>query len=135
MENTEYMSDEFRFIKMTSEGISVADDNKPQDFTTAIKLTRTKIIFNKLFRIFFGDQSIEDFINKAVMDFLSAWFDFDTTTGTLKVKGHVIVQQDLTVEGKLNAVSETYFGNNITVSGEANFQGDIKSKGSLVGTE
>lgn len=135
MENTEYMSDEFRFIKMTSEGISVADDNKPQDFTTAIKLTRTKIIFNKLFRIFFGDQSIEDFINKAVMDFLSAWFDFDTTTGTLKIKGQVIVEQDLTVEGKLNAVSETYFGNNITVSGEADFQGDIKSKGSLVGTE
>ena len=90
MENIKYMSDEFRFIKMTSEGISVADDNKPQDFTTAIKLTRTKIIFNKLFRIFFGDQSIEDFINKAVMDFLSAWFDFDTTTGTLKVKGHVL---------------------------------------------
>ena len=135
MENTEYMSDEFRFIKMTSEGISVADDNKPQDFTTAIKLTRTKIIFNKLFRIFFGDQSIEDFINKAVIDFLSAWFDFDTTTGTLKIKGQVIVEQDLTVEGKLNAVSETYFGNNITVSGEADFQGDIKSKGSLVGTE
>jgi len=137
MDNTDIslLSDEFKYIKMNSEGISVADDNKPQDFTTAIKLTRTKIIFNKLFRIFFGYQSIEDFINKAVMDFLSAWFDFDTTTGTLKVKGHVIVQQDLTVEGKLNAVSETYFGNNITVSGEADFQGDIKSKGSLVGTE
>ena len=133
MENTEYMSDEFRFIKMTSEGISVADDNKPQDFTTAIKLTRTKIIFNKLFRIFFGDQSIEDFINKAVMDFLSAWFDFDTTTGTLKIKGPVMVEQDLNVEGNLSAVAETYFGNNITVSGEANFEGDIRSKGSLVG--
>jgi hypothetical protein len=129
------LSNEFKYIKVTSDGISVADDNKPQDFTTAIKLTRTKIIFNKLFRIFFCDQSIEDFINKAVIDFLSAWFDFDTTTGTLKIKGHVIVEQDLTVEGKLNAVSETYFGNNITVSGEANFQGDSRSKGSLVGTE
>ena len=61
--------------------------------------------------------------------------DAFTTTGTLKIKGHVIVEQDLTVEGKMNAVSETYFGNNITVSGEADFQGDIKSKGSLVGTE
>ena len=135
MSNIEYPSDEFKFIKMTSEGISVADDNKPQDFTTAIKLTRTKIIFNKLFRIFFGDQSIEDFINKAVIDFLSAWFDFDTTTGTLKIKGHVTVEQDLNVEEKLSVVSEAFFGNNITVSGEADFQGDIKSKGSLVGTE
>jgi len=137
MDNTDIslLSDEFKYIKMTSEGISVADDNKPQDFTTAIKLTRTKIIFNKLFRIFFGDQSIEDFINKAVMDFLNTWFDFDTTTGTLKIKGNVNVEQDLTVEGKMNAVSETYFGNNITVSGEASFQGDIRSKGSLVGTE
>jgi len=133
MENTEYPSDDFKYMRMTSEGLGVADDNKQQEFTTAIKLTRTKIIFNKIFRIFFGDQSIEDFINKAVYDFLNDWFEFDTTTGTLKIKGHVMVEQDLNVEGTLSAVSETYFGNNITVSGEADFQGDIKSKGSLVG--
>ena len=134
MESTEYPSDDFKYMRMTSEGLGVADDNKPQEFTTAIKLTRTKIIFNKIFRIFCGDQSIEDFINKGVSDFLSALFEFDTTTGTLKIKGHVMVEQDFTVDGKLSAVSETYFGSNITVSGEADFQGDIKSKGSQVGT-
>ena len=133
MENTEYPSDDFKYMRMTSEGIAVADDNKPPEITTAIKLTRTTIIFNKIFRIFFGDQSIEDFINKPVSDFLNDWFEFDTTTGTLKIKGHVMVEQDLNVDGKLSVVSEAFFGNNITVSGEANLQGDIKSKGSLVG--
>ena len=62
MANTEYLNDEFRFMKMTSDGIAVSDNNLRQDSTTAIKLTRTKIIFNLVFTIFLGDHPIEDFI-------------------------------------------------------------------------
>ena len=48
MENTDIslLSDEFKYIKMTSEGISVADDNKPQDFTTAIKLKQEPKLYS-----------------------------------------------------------------------------------------
>jgi cytoskeletal protein CcmA (bactofilin family) len=69
------------------------------------------------------------------MEILAEFLDFDRTTGTVKLKGHVKVKQDFTVDGTSNFVSEVYCGNNLTVSGDADFKGNVKSKGTMVGSE
>jgi hypothetical protein len=127
--------EEYKYMKLTSSGLSISNDSKAESFTTAIKVSRTAIVFNRLFRIIFGDESIEDFIRRVIMEILAEFLDFDRTTGTVKIKGHVMIEQDLTVDGTSNFVSEVYCGNNLTVSGDADFKGNVKSKGTMVGSE
>lgn len=125
--------DDFKFLKLNNGGLLVGDDTKNESFTTAIKVSRTKIVIDKIFKLFLGDQSIEDFIGKVVTDSLSNWFEFDKDSGTIKIKGHVKIENDLEVDGKTSVVSEVYLGSTLTVSGEAEFQSDVKSNGNVVG--
>ena len=130
----EQSEEEYKYMKLTSTGLSISNDSKPETFTTAIKVSRTAIVFNRLFRIVFGDITIEELIRRIIMEVLKDFLEFDTATGTVSLKGHVRVEHDLTVEGSSNLVSEVYCGSNITVSGETDLKGEVRTSGALVGS-
>ena len=103
---------EFKYLKLTSEGVSVSDDTKPESFTSVLNVSRTNLIFNNLFTIFLGEESLDHFIIRRIEEIVARYFEVAKDTGTLKIKMKVQMMKDLEIEGQTKCMSEAYIGGN-----------------------
>ena len=79
-----------------------------------------------------GSESLEDFIGRVIIKFLSKWIEFDHDNNTLRFRTPVIVDENLTVNGDVSANSELNVSSNLKVLGTAEFEKDVVVKGGLV---
>ena len=96
----------YKYLKVTTDSISVSDTSDSQSDAPAVSSRRSKITFSNLFHVFLGSESLEDFIGKVIIKFLSKWIELDHENNNLRFKTPVIVDENLTVNGDISANSE-----------------------------
>ena len=122
----------YKYLEVTTDSISVSDTSDSQSYAPAVSFRRSRITFSNLFQVFLGSESLEDFIGKVILKFLSNWIEFDHESNTLRFKTPVIVDENLTVNGDVSANSELNVSSNLKVLGTAEFEKDVVVKGGLV---
>ena len=122
----------YKYLKVTTDSISVSDNSDSQSYAPAVSFRRSRITFSNLFQVFLGSESLEDFIGRVIIKFLSKWIEFDHDNNTLRFRTPVIVDENLTVNGDVSANSELNVSSNLAVLGTAEFEKDVLVKGGLV---
>lgn len=122
----------YKYLKVTTDSISVSDTSDSQSYAPAVSFRRSRITFSNLFQVFLGSESLEDFIGRVIIKFLSKWIEFDHDNNTLRFRTPVIVDENLTVNGDVSANSELNVSSNLKVLGTAEFEKDVLVKGGLV---
>jgi UDP-3-O-[3-hydroxymyristoyl] glucosamine N-acyltransferase len=137
----DYTAENFKFMKVDNTGISVSDDLNASVFTQVVLVSKAKLMFNKLFTLFIGEVSMEQYVKKAVKDALADIFDVDEKNEKIIFKQKVVMNTDvdiqghLLVDGQVTVNDATYLGSNLSVSGHGTFEGDIVSAGSIAGAK
>ena len=67
----DYTAENYKFMKCDNTGISVSDDLNASAFTQVVLVSKAKLMFNKLFTLFIGEVSMEQYVKKAVKDALA----------------------------------------------------------------
>ena len=55
-----------KYLKLASDGIQTSDDLDPKSFTSVFRVTKSSFIINNLFRLFLGNESLEDVITMII---------------------------------------------------------------------
>ena len=122
----------YKYLKVPTDSISVPDTSDSQSYAPAVSFRRSRITLSNLFQVFLGSESLEDFIGRVIIKFLSKWIEFDHENNTLRFRRPVIVDESLTVNGDVSANSELNVSSNLKVLGTAEFEKDVVVRGGLV---
>ena len=124
-------------LKLAFDGIQTSDDLDPKSFTSVFRVTKSSFIINNLFRLFLGNESLEDVITRIIIQFLSNWFEFNEEEQTLTFKKEVKCNKNIEVDGTATINSEIYCTSNLSVCGQVKFEDkllcekDVEVKGSI----
>ena len=122
----------YEYLKVTTDSISVSDTSDSQSYAPVVSFRRSRITFSNLFQVFLRSESLDDFIGRVIIKFLSKLIEFDHENNTLRFSAPVIVDENLTVNGDVSANSEVNVSSNLKVLGTAEFEKDVVVNGGLV---
>jgi hypothetical protein len=114
-----------KYLKLASDGIQTSDDLDPKSFTSVFRVTKSSFIINNLFRLFLGNESLEDVITRIIIQFLSNWFEFNEEEQTLTFKKKVKCNKTIEVDGTATINSEIYCTSNLSVCGQVKFEDKV----------
>ena len=115
----------YKYLKLTTDSISVSDSGDSKSYTNAISFSKSRITFSSLLQLYIGSASLEDFIKSLIIKILSKWIEFDEENNTLRFRTPVQVEKTLEVEGDLTSNSDVVVSSNLKVVGELTCEGGL----------
>ena len=115
----------YKYLKLTTDSISVSDSGDSKSYTNAISFSKSRITFSSLLQLYIGSASLEEFIKSLIIKVLSKWIEFDEENNTLRFRTPVQVEKTLEVDGDLTANSDVVVSSNVKVVGDLTCEGGI----------
>ena len=118
-------TDCYKYLKLTTDSISVSDSGDSKSYADAISFSKRRITFSSLFQLYLGSESLEDFIKSLIIKVLSKWIEFDYENNTLRFRTPVRLEQTLEVDGDLTVNSDAVVSSSLKVVGDLECEGGI----------